>query len=881
MKTIVIGIHGLGNKPPENILSSWWRQSILENVERWNIELKDLEFELVYWADILHPIPQNPDVSDFQSPLYVEDPYVPTLRKIQPSNLNLKRRIANFVEDKLSKILLNDDFTINYQSVTDNLIKRYFKDLEAYYADGLDEEDGEKEVKDRIRGRLIRVLEKHKGKRILLIAHSMGSIIAFDVLDMNPNVCVDQLITIGSPLGFPVVIGKIAAERSDKHTQSRTLQIPDNIRKSWYNLADLEDTVAFDFKLSDDFLVNSNGVKPIDIQVVNDYEYRRKRNPHKAYGYLRTKDFVQLIGEFIQDREKGILQQTFIALKNFLNRNKVRSIPETSSLEVENIPETETISLSPKIESVESSTSLNRPNAIDHLKKNDIKWDFVVIGGGATGMGVAVEAASRGYKTLLLEQDDFGKGTSSRSTKLIHGGVRYLQQGNISLVLEALRERAILRKNAPHLVHDLPFIVPNYDWWEGPFYGIGLRLYDMLAGKHGFGHSINLSPEETVEKIPQVETEGLRGGVQYHDGQFDDARLVINLAQTVVDEGATVINYMEVTELIKAEDLVTGVVVKDKLSDDEFKIETRCVINATGAFSDAVRKMDDSESTPIIKPSRGVHIVLDKEFLGGDTAIMVPHTDDGRVLFAIPWLGKVVIGTTDTEVESLDIEPLATSEEIDFIISNASRYLTRDPSLSDIKSVFAGLRPLVVRKSKENTAELSREHQILISSTGLVTVTGGKWTTYRLMGEETIDQAIAIAQVDYIPSQTKDLAIHGWDQNFPVFGALSHYGIDAFRIEEMIDESPKLGRYLHDQLPISKAMVVWAVREEMAQTVEDVLSRRTRCLLLDAKASAEIAEDVAKIIADELGKNRKWIKSQVLDYQQLVKKYLPQPDQKD
>ena len=510
-----------------------------------------------------------------------------------------------------------------------------------------------------------------------------------------------------------------------------------------------------------------------------------------------------------------------------------------------------------------------------NLRDNPQTWDFVVIGGGATGMGVAVEAASRGYKTLLLERHDFGKGTSSRSTKLIHGGVRYLQQGNVSLVLEALRERAILLRNAPHLVHDLPFIVPTYDWWEGPFYGVGLRLYDLLAGKHGFGPSVNLSPEETIGRIPMIEPEGLRGGVQYHDGQFDDARLVINLAQTAADEGATVINYAEVEELIQTDGMVTGVVVRDSLDGQEFEVNARCVINATGPFTDTVRRLDNPACQPIMKASRGVHVVLDRSFLGGDTAIMVPHTDDGRVLFAIPWEDMVVIGTTDTEVETLDVEPEAHPDEIDFILSHAAKYLTHDPTPADIKSVFSGLRPLVMRQSAENTAELSREHQILISASGLVTITGGKWTTYRLMGEETIDQALTIAQLDYVPSQTKNLAIHGWDQISPVFGVLAHYGFDAYGIEAMIDENPKLGEYLHDQLPISRAMVVWAVRQEMAQTVEDVLARRTRCILLDARASADIAEEVAKILAEELGRDKSWIKSQVDEYRQLVTRYLP------
>ncbi len=872
MKNIVIGIHGLGEKPPEHVLHAWWLQSLREGAKRWKIDLDNLDFHLVYWADILHPTPLDPEVSDIQSPLFIAEPYVPRMRETPPSTHSLRKRITAFLEEKFSKILLNEDSSINYQSVTDSLIRRYFKDLNSYYSSDPELQGASPTARHKIRNRLISILEKHQDDRILLIAHSMGSIVAFDVLDMNPHLRVDTLITIGSPLGFPVVIGRIAAERAETDSRSRSLQIPDSIRKAWYNLADVQDFVAFDFNIADDFRANSIGVNPVDVQVTNDYAYRRNRNPHKIYGYLRTKELVELVGGFIPVCEEGWLPRTKRLLKGFLPGGG--KIPSLNTPMTEQLPTVPSPHFLPDL-IPEPETRLDRSQAISNLKESTTIWDFVVIGGGATGLGVAVEASSRGYKTLLLEKYDFGKGTSSRSTKLVHGGVRYLQQGNVSLVLEALRERAIMRENAPHLVHDLPFIVPAYDWWEGPFYGVGLRLYDLLAGKHGFGSSVNLSPEETIARIPQIETKGLRGGVQYHDGQFDDARLVINLAQTAADEGATVVNYTGVRELVKSDGLVTGVVVRDMLNEEDFEVKARCVINATGPFTDTVRKLDDPACQPIMKTSRGVHIVLDRSFLGGDTAIMVPHTDDGRVLFAIPWLDKVVIGTTDTAVETLDLEPVAHPDEIEFILSHAAKYLTHDPTLADIKSIFAGLRPLVMQESAENTAELSREHQILISASGLVTITGGKWTTYRLMAEETIDQAITLAQLDYVPSQTKNLAVHGWDRNSPVFGVLAHYGVDAYKIEAMIDEEPKLGEYLHEQLPITKAMVAWAVRREMAQSVEDVLARRTRCILLDARASSEIAEDVAKIMAEELGRDKSWVKSQVQQYRQLVTRYLP------
>ncbi|MGM0453671.1 MAG: glycerol-3-phosphate dehydrogenase/oxidase, partial [Thermodesulfobacteriota bacterium] len=372
---------------------------------------------------------------------------------------------------------------------------------------------------------------------------------------------------------------------------------------------------------------------------------------------------------------------------------------------------------------------MNRNEMLSRIQHAEQPWDLIIIGGGATGLGCGIEAASRGYQTLLIEQDDFAKGTSSRSTKLIHGGVRYLQQGNVSLVLEALKERGLLRKNAPHLVRNLPFIVPSYDWWEGPFYGIGLKIYDMLAGKHGFGHSKFLSKEKTRELLPTVETEGLRGGVIYYDGQFDDARLAVNMAQTAVDQSATVVNYMKAVGLIKENGIIQGVQARDCETGREFEIRSNGVINATGAFTDNVVQMDEPDAGRMIAPSQGVHIVLDKSFLPGNNAIMVPHTSDGRVLFATPWHDKVIVGTTDTPVDDISLEPRALAEEIDFLLSHAALYLTKDPGPSDVLSIFAGLRPLVSPSDTDDTAALSRDHTIYISRTGLVTITGGKWTT--------------------------------------------------------------------------------------------------------------------------------------------------------
>ncbi len=371
---------------------------------------------------------------------------------------------------------------------------------------------------------------------------------------------------------------------------------------------------------------------------------------------------------------------------------------------------------------------MRREEMLSRIQEQDMIWDLIIIGGGATGLGTAIEAASRGYKILLMEQGDFGQGTSSRSTKLIHGGVRYLQQGNVSLVLESLKERGLLLKNAPHLVHNVPFVVPVYDWWESPFYGIGLKLYDVLAGKHGFGKSKILSKEKTLELLPTVETDGLRGGVIYHDGQFDDARLAVNLAQTAVRQGGTLINYMKVTDFTKKEDIIRSVIARDLENKKEYELKGKAIINATGVFTDSIRRLDDPGVKAMINASQGAHIVLDKSFLPGDTAVMVPHTDDGRVIFAIPWYNRVIVGTTETPAKKIELEPRPQAEEIDFLLSQIARYLTKDPAVEDIRSAFAGLRPLVSFGPNENTAAISRDHTLHISSSGLITITGGKWT---------------------------------------------------------------------------------------------------------------------------------------------------------
>lgn len=518
---------------------------------------------------------------------------------------------------------------------------------------------------------------------------------------------------------------------------------------------------------------------------------------------------------------------------------------------------------------------MDRAKYLNEVNNFNDYWDVVVIGGGATGLGVGVDASSRGYKTLLLEMHDFSKGTSSRSTKLVHGGVRYLQQGDVSLVIEALHERGLLIQNAPHLVNHQSFIVPSYEWWNGPFYGIGLKVYDALAGKLGINKSENLSKEETLEKIPTLEPEGLRGGVIYYDGQFDDSRLSINLAQTMADEGGIPLNYMKVTGLHKnGQGFVEGLKVQDMLDGSSMNINARVVINATGIFTDSILEMDNDDHKNIIQCAQGIHIVLDKEFLPGDSAIMVPHTDDGRVLFAVPWHNKVIVGTTDTPISKPTLEPVALEEEVEFILRHAAQYLTKNPSRKDVKSVFAGLRPLVKPADAKKTSEISRSHHLQVSESGLVTIAGGKWTTYRKMAEDTIDRAALVAGLELKECVTKELRIHGWLKNVDREDHLFVYGSDKVALQKLIDEEAGLAERLHPDLPYIKAEVIWAVRNEMAQTIEDVLSRRTRALLLNARASVEMAPEVGRLIAQEFGKDEKWVEQEVKEYTALAKNYI-------
>ncbi|MFC3196965.1 FAD-dependent oxidoreductase [Parapedobacter deserti] len=524
------------------------------------------------------------------------------------------------------------------------------------------------------------------------------------------------------------------------------------------------------------------------------------------------------------------------------------------------------------------SLLLDRSVGLRHSDTQPI-WDLAIIGGGATGLGIAVDAAARGYKTILLEQHDFAKGTSSRSTKLVHGGVRYLAMGDIKLVYGALRERDIIFRNAPHVAHTQPFIIPCYSIFSKWKYLIGLKIYDWLAGRNRIGKSTFVSKKEIGEALPGIKTNQLRGGIRYFDGQFDDARLAINLAQTAVNYGATILNYCKVTALFKDNDgKVTGLRFTDIETDRQIQVTAKAVVNATGVFVDDILRLDTDGHLPLVSPSQGTHVVVDRSFLGNRDALMIPKTSDGRVLFGVPWHGYLLLGTTDTPIDAHSLEPKPLDSEIDFILKNAAIYLKKPPQRTDILSIFAGLRPLAApKKADGSTKEISRDHKLMVSTSGLITITGGKWTTYRKMAEETVDKAIEIAGLAERACHTKTIKIHGYITE-QVSGHWATYGSDAPKIRALAGAYPQLAEKLHDDFDHIAAEVVWAVRHEMARTVEDVLARRLRILFLDAAKSIAMAPKVAAIMAGELQKDNEWTAGQIAQYLSLAKTYLPPRD---
>ncbi len=515
---------------------------------------------------------------------------------------------------------------------------------------------------------------------------------------------------------------------------------------------------------------------------------------------------------------------------------------------------------------------LNRNVFIQRLNEVAV-WDIIVIGGGATGLGIALDAASRGFSTLLLEQSDFAKGTSSRSTKLVHGGVRYLAQGNFRLVYQALHERGLLMKNAPHLVKPQSFIIPCYNWADKVTYLLGLKLYDSLSGRLSLGSSRFLDRQTVMSRLPSINEKSLIGGVEYYDAQFDDARLAINLAQTSCEKGAILLNYFKVTGLIKKNDKLSGILATDLETNKEYQLHAKVIINATGVFVDAIRGMDSPLAKPLVRPSQGVHLVFDSSFLGSRNGVMIPKTADGRVLFAIPWHGHVLVGTTDTPLNQTDLEPLPLEKEIDFILQTVRKCFSTAPNEKDILSVFAGLRPLAATVTdRGHTKEISRDHKLLVSESGLITITGGKWTTYRRMAEHAVNTAITITNLPHAPCDTKKLKIHGC-RDSPFKDHLSIYGTDADGIRQLIKDNPSIGKKLIERFPNTEAEVVWSIRHEMARTVEDVLARRLRILFLDARAAIEVAPIVAGILQRELDRDEKWAKEQVEEFRSLAHYY--------
>ena len=489
---------------------------------------------------------------------------------------------------------------------------------------------------------------------------------------------------------------------------------------------------------------------------------------------------------------------------------------------------------------------MNRSSNIKLLNNNK-KFDFIVIGGGASGLGCALDVSSRGYSVVLLEKFDFCKGTSSRSTKLIHGGVRYLEKGQISLVYEALKERDILIKNAPHLVKQVGFLIPVYNYFLKFYYFFGLKIYDFISGNLSFEKSRTVNRESAIKLVPNVEKQKLKGGVVYFDGQFDDSRLGIDIALTSEINNAVLINYMSVESLIKENGKIKGVIAHDSVNNSNFSINSDNVINATGVFSRSIMELDSNKLKTVIRPSQGVHLVVDKCFLNGNFGILVPKTSDGRVLFAVPWQDHVIIGTTDTVVDNPSFNPESTKEEIDFILENVKNYLELYPKRDNIKSVFVGLRPLVANNSNSKSKDLSRKHKIIVSKSGMVSVIGGKWTTYRRMAENVIDLALKKTKLPFVKSKTSDLKIKN--------GLID------------IDFSKES---LSDDFFLSKEMIIHYVKNEMALNLDDIMSRRSRCLFLNTKESIRIAPMVAKIMSNELSKDKDWIDKQLKSFYNLI-----------
>ncbi|MBI2336534.1 MAG: FAD-dependent oxidoreductase [Deltaproteobacteria bacterium] len=516
---------------------------------------------------------------------------------------------------------------------------------------------------------------------------------------------------------------------------------------------------------------------------------------------------------------------------------------------------------------------MQRNKQLANLKEG--QFDILVIGGGATGAGIALDAASRGLQVALVERLDFAAGTSSRSTKLVHGGVRYLEQamkrldrGQYHLVKEALHERAILLKLAPHLTHPLPILTPLYKWHEIVYYHIGLKLYDLLAGRHNLKPSRFVSAKRVMEMFPMLKREGLKGAVLYYDGQFNDARMNLSIALTALKQGAVVANYVRVQNLIKNDaGKLCGVRAKDEINGVEFDIYAKAIINATGPFVDEIRKIDEPEVSPMLQVSSGIHVVLDKRFCAPDTGVLIPKTDDGRVLFLLPWLGHTLVGTTDNPAK-VEVDPQASEEDVHYLLKYINRYYDLKISREDVLASWSGLRPLVSVADSKETAKLSRDHVIRVSASGLITITGGKWTTYRKMALDAVNQAIQLAQLQPARfSQTEKIPFvgaEGFHAKLP-YELAEEFKLD-FDIAQHLANSygglarevlTSTGAYLWRRLvpghPYLEAEILYAIREEGACHVMDILSRRMRLAFLDRKATLAVLPRVIDLVGDALG----------------------------
>jgi glycerol-3-phosphate dehydrogenase len=518
---------------------------------------------------------------------------------------------------------------------------------------------------------------------------------------------------------------------------------------------------------------------------------------------------------------------------------------------------------------------ISRNEQLETLRQIN-QWDIIIIGGGASGLGVAVDAISRNIKTVLFEQVDFAKGTSSKSTKLIHGGVRYLANGDLKLVNEALNERGLLSQNARHLFEKQEFIIPNYNWWNGYFYAIGLKLYEFLSYKFSLGHSKLIKKNTVIRYLPNLLHNHLVSGVSYFDGQFDDARLALNLAQTAIEKGATVLNYMKVVGLLKDEENILGVKVKNAETKEVFDVKSKVVINASGIFTDKILKMYNPKHKKTVVPSQGIHLVLDASFLNSEKAIMIPKTSDGRVLFVIPWQGKVIVGTTDTLIKKPILEPIPLDAEVDFILKTLSRYLIKAPKRDDVLSVFCGLRPLAKPRGNQlKTKEISRSHKIILDN-NLISIVGGKWTTYRRMAEDVIDTVVDKFNFPNRRSNTETLEIHGniSDSEGHLENHFYIYGSDLPKLEAFQNQQSDFKKKIHPDYNFTIGQIYWSIQKEMARTVEDILARRIRLLFLDARAAIEVASEVAKILGKELNKDEDWVNNQIKEFNALAKNYL-------